>query len=142
MSESAYNSPLLSRKIAELSECSSAYSSPLLGRRFPESCFSSPARSIASSFGEPHSLTDSEFDGDETLELVTEVPGQPDQTVVDGWVKFRDNKRVSEHFYSRGTFLPYIVLLQLALKYLTWFPKIKSWYRTEQILKEHHFSFF
>lgn len=99
MSESAYNSPLLSRKIAELSECSSAYSSPLLGRKLPESCFSSPARSIAS-LGDPHSYTDSEFDTEsESLELVTEVPMSPDQTVVDGWVKFRDNKRVSKFFY-------------------------------------------
>lgn len=82
----------------------SAYNSPLLSRKLPDSCFSSPARSIAS-LGEPHSLTDSEFDTEsETLDLITEVPLNPDQTVVDGWVKFRDNKRVSvviiSYFYA------------------------------------------
>ncbi|GLV41846.1 hypothetical protein CBL_13578 [Carabus blaptoides fortunei] len=72
----------------------SAYNSPLLARKLPDSCFSSPARSIAS-IGEPLSLTDSELTEteSESLDLVTEIPGLPDQTIVDGWVKFRDNKR-------------------------------------------------
>ena len=55
-----------------------------------DSSYNSPARSI----GEPSSLTESENES-ETLELVTEIPGTPDQTIVDGWLKFRDNKRVS-----------------------------------------------
>lgn len=65
-----------------------------------DSLFSSPARSIGDrSLGDPNSLTDSEITESESelLELATEVPGQPDQTVVDGWVKFRDNKRVSNN---------------------------------------------
>lgn len=84
MSESAYNSPLALRKLA------------LEGG----SCFSSPARSIASSYGgDGGGGTDSEFDDSFMDEvLVTEVPGTPDQTIVDGWLKFRDNKRVS-YFY-------------------------------------------
>lgn len=61
-----------------------------------DSLFSSPARSIGDrSLGDPNSLTDSEISDLETFELVTEVPGAPEQTIVDGWVKFRDNKRVS-----------------------------------------------
>ena len=59
-----------------------------------ESACNSPARSL----GDPNSLTDSELtdlECDSQLEIVTEVPGTPDQTIVDGWVKFRDNKRVS-----------------------------------------------
>ena len=37
-------------------------------------------------------LTD--LESDSQLEILTEVPGAPDQTIVDGWFKFRDNKRV------------------------------------------------
>lgn len=62
-----------------------------------DSLFSSPARSIGDrSLGDPNSLTDSEIteSESETFELVTEVPGAPEQTIVDGWVKFRDNKKV------------------------------------------------
>ncbi|XP_022916434.1 uncharacterized protein [Onthophagus taurus] len=65
----------------------SAYNSPLPLRRFTESCCSSPARSIGSHHTE--TLTDS--DGEN--EFVTETPGIPDQTVISGWLKFRDNKK-------------------------------------------------
>jgi len=61
--------------------------------RMAESACNSPARSI----GDPNSLTDSELtdlESDSQLEVLTEVPGAPDQTIVDGWFKFRDNKRV------------------------------------------------
>lgn len=52
--------------------------------------YGSPARSYC---GDHSSATESE--GEDTLELLTEVPNTPDQTVMDGWLKFRDNKRVS-----------------------------------------------
>lgn len=89
----------------------SAYNSPLLARKLPDSCFSSPARSIAS-LGDPNSYTDSELTEteSESFDLATEVPGQPDQTVVDGWVKFRDNKRVSDHTDHFQKFLEYSFL--------------------------------
>ncbi|EEB14857.1 hypothetical protein Phum_PHUM332540 [Pediculus humanus corporis] len=61
-----------------------------------DSLFSSPAKSLGDrSVGDPNSLTDSEITESESevFELTSEVPGIPDQTVVDGWVKFRDNKR-------------------------------------------------
>jgi hypothetical protein len=61
--------------------------------RMAGSTCNSPARSI----GDPNSLTDSELtdlESDSQIEVLTEVPGTPDQTIVDGWVKFRDNKRV------------------------------------------------
>ena len=61
--------------------------------RMAGSACNSPARSI----GDPNSLTDSELtdlESDSQIEIVTEVPGTPDQTIVDGWVKFLDNKRV------------------------------------------------
>jgi hypothetical protein len=67
-----------------------------------ESACNSPARSV----GDPNSLTDSELtdlESDSQLEIVTEVPGAPDQTIVDGWFKFRDNKRVS-FFLKRDIF--------------------------------------
>ncbi|KAF7282091.1 hypothetical protein GWI33_003275 [Rhynchophorus ferrugineus] len=69
--------------------CESAYNSPLPTRRLTESCCSSPARSIRS-----HNidiLSDSDNEGD--IDLATEVPGTPDQTVISGWLKFRDNKK-------------------------------------------------
>jgi hypothetical protein len=63
--------------------------------RMAESACNSPARSI----GDPNSLTDSELtdlESDSQLEVLTEVPGTPDQTIIDGWVKFRDSKRVRD----------------------------------------------
>ncbi|CAH1377036.1 unnamed protein product, partial [Tenebrio molitor] len=65
----------------------SAYNSPLLSRRLTESCCSSPARSIGSNHD---ILTDSDGEGDQ---LFTEIPTTPDQTVIAGWLKFRDNKK-------------------------------------------------
>ncbi|KAG8299124.1 hypothetical protein J6590_003098 [Homalodisca vitripennis] len=50
--------------------------------------YHSPARSG----GEPVSLTESENES-ESWDLVTEVPGSPDQTIIDGWLKFRDAKK-------------------------------------------------
>ncbi|XP_066140538.1 uncharacterized protein [Euwallacea fornicatus] len=70
--------------------CESAYNSPLPTRRLTESCCSSPARSIRSHNIEFLSDSDGEFDD---KELATEVPGLPDQTVISGWLKFRDNKK-------------------------------------------------
>ncbi|KAK4873686.1 hypothetical protein RN001_013046 [Aquatica leii] len=67
----------------------SAYNSPLFNRRLTESCCSSPARSIGQQT--PEVLTDS--DGDSDFPLHTESPGVPDQTVISGWLKFRDNKK-------------------------------------------------
>jgi hypothetical protein len=61
--------------------------------RMAGSACNSPARSI----GDPNSLTDSELtdlESDSQIEILTEVPGTPDQTIVDGWLKFRDNRRV------------------------------------------------
>lgn len=72
----------------------SAYNSPLPLRRFTDSCCSSPARSIGrSSVNEALTDSDGENDG-----LITEVPGQPDQTIIAGWLKFRDNKKVGNYF--------------------------------------------
>lgn len=50
--------------------------------------YGSPARSYC---GDHSSATESE--GEETLELLTEIPSSPDQTILDGWLKFRDNKK-------------------------------------------------
>lgn len=99
-------SPLLSRRSEILfdSGSSSAASSPLLVRR--EKAFGSPARSIGEPgvFSSPAhsigsvSLADDDCD-DEEFELPTS-----DQTIVAGWLKFRDNKRVSppESFISNN----------------------------------------
>lgn len=65
----------------------SAYNSPIPLRRFTESCCSSPARSIGYT---PEVLTDSDGESD----LITETPGPPEQTIIAGWLKFRDNKKV------------------------------------------------
>ncbi|KAL1497618.1 hypothetical protein ABEB36_008547 [Hypothenemus hampei] len=71
--------------------CESAYNSPLPTRRLTtESCCSSPARSIRSHNIELLSDSDGEFDD---RDLATEIPGTPDQTVIAGWLKFRDNKK-------------------------------------------------
>ncbi|CAG9856429.1 unnamed protein product [Phyllotreta striolata] len=67
----------------------SAYNSPLLARRLTDSCCSSPARSVRSHHVDD--LTDSDGEGAEPL--FTEVPGAPEQTVISGWLKFRDNKK-------------------------------------------------
>lgn len=67
----------------------SAYNSPLFTRRLTESCCSSPARSIGGHA--PEVLTDSDGEGDLCF---TETPCTPDQTVIAGWLKFRDNKKV------------------------------------------------
>ncbi|XP_072157799.1 uncharacterized protein [Bemisia tabaci] len=48
----------------------------------------SPARSI----GKGDSYSESENES-ESVDLITEVPGSPDQTIVDGWLKFRDHKK-------------------------------------------------
>lgn len=69
----------------------SAYNSPLLTRRLTDSCCSSPARSIRSHHADD--LTDSDGEGDQ--QYITEVPGTPDQTIISGWLKFRDNRKVS-----------------------------------------------
>lgn len=76
-------------KVPTMSE--SAYNSPLLTRRLTDSCCSSPARSIRSHHAED--LTDSDGEGDQ--QCITEVPGTPDQTIISGWLKFRDNRKVS-----------------------------------------------
>lgn len=70
----------------------SAYNSPLLTRRLTDSCCSSPARSIRSQ----HVDYLSDSDGEEDHQCLTEVPGTPDQTIIAGWLKFRDNKKVSD----------------------------------------------
>ncbi|KAG5888022.1 hypothetical protein JTB14_007141 [Gonioctena quinquepunctata] len=75
----------------------SAYNSPLLTRRLNESCCSSPARSIRSHHNDD--LTDSDGEGDQ---LFTETPGSPDQTIICGWLKFRDNKKVSRDISEFG----------------------------------------
>lgn len=99
MSESAFNSPLALRKFA------------LEGGG---SCFSSPARSIvsvSSASGADGAGTDSELDDSFMDEiLVTETPGAPDQTIVAGYMKFRDNKRVSliiEYRFTKADYLSY-----------------------------------
>ncbi|KAG8299441.1 hypothetical protein J6590_101056, partial [Homalodisca vitripennis] len=56
--------------------------------RMADANYHSPARSG----GEPVSLTESENES-ESWDLVTEVPGSPDQTIIDGWLKFRDAKK-------------------------------------------------
>ncbi|CAH1966939.1 unnamed protein product [Acanthoscelides obtectus] len=83
MSESAYNSPLLARRLEAAAFAASSGSA---------SCCSSPARSIRSHHIED--LTDSDGEGDSLL--ITEVPGVPEQTVCSGWLKFRDNKKVGD----------------------------------------------
>lgn len=70
----------------------SAYNSPLFPRRLTESCCSSPARSIGGHA--PEVLTDSDGEGDLCF---TETPCTPDQTVIAGWLKFRDNKKVRKN---------------------------------------------
>ncbi|CAI6351410.1 unnamed protein product [Macrosiphum euphorbiae] len=78
MTDSSYNSPARS------------YGSPARSLKMLDRVYGSPARSYC---GDHSSATESE--GEETLELLTEIPSSPDQTILDGWLKFRDNKKVS-----------------------------------------------
>lgn len=83
MTDSSYNSP--ARSVG-------GYGSPARGLKMLDRVYGSPARSYCSG-GDHSSATESE--SEDTLECWTEVPGSPDQTVMDGWLKFRDNKKVS-----------------------------------------------
>ncbi|XP_060850544.1 uncharacterized protein LOC132929305 isoform X1 [Rhopalosiphum padi] len=76
MTDSSYNSPARS------------YGSPARSLKMLDRVYGSPARSYC---GDHSSATESE--GEETLELLTEIPSSPDQTILDGWLKFRDNKK-------------------------------------------------
>lgn len=51
----------------------------------------SPARSI----NQDHSLDSGSECETSSANLATEIPGDPDQTIVTGYLKFRDYKRVS-----------------------------------------------
>lgn len=84
MTDSSYNSPARSYKSPARS-----YGSPAKSMKMLDRMYGSPARSYC---GDHSSATESE--GEESLELMTEVPSSPDQTVIDGWLKFRDNKKV------------------------------------------------
>lgn len=61
--------------------------------------FGSPIKSVLGEpgvFASPHrSICASPCDEN----ITAEIPLQPDQTIVSGWLKFRDNKRVSLDFY-------------------------------------------
>ncbi|XP_022163216.1 uncharacterized protein LOC111028771 [Myzus persicae] len=76
MTDSSYNSPARS------------YGSPARSLKMLDRVYGSPARSYC---GDHSSATESE--GEETLELLTEIPSSPDLTILDGWLKFRDNKK-------------------------------------------------
>lgn len=78
MTDSSYNSPARS------------YGSPARNMKMLDRVHGSPARSYC---GDHSSATESE--GEDSLELLTEIPNLPDQTIMDGWLKFRDNKKVS-----------------------------------------------
>lgn len=69
-----------------------ARSSPGMIRRYADSCMSSPARSVASKF------TDSDFDPDGEFVSTGAIP-IPDLTIISGWLKFRDNKKVGIYIY-------------------------------------------
>lgn len=62
------------------------FGSPVCG--FP-GVFASPARSI----GRPADLEE---------DLVTETPARPEQTIISGWLKFRDNKRVGGSKFDKN----------------------------------------
>lgn len=79
MADSSYNSPVRS------------YGSPARSLKMLDRVYGSPVRSYC---GDHSSATESESE-DSSLDLLTEIPGSPDQTVIDGWLKFRDNKKVS-----------------------------------------------
>lgn len=69
----------------------SCYGSPARSLKMSDRVHGSPARSYC---GDHSSATESE--GEETFEMLTEVPrSSADQTIMDGWLKFRDNKKVS-----------------------------------------------
>lgn len=91
MTDSSYNSPARSYGSPARSYGSPArsYGSPAKSMKMLDRMYGSPARSYC---GDHSSATESE--GEESLELLTEVPSSPDQTVMDGWLKFRDNKKV------------------------------------------------
>lgn len=78
MTDSSYSSPAKS------------YGSPARNLKMLDKIYGSPARSYN---GDHSSATESE--GEDTAEFLTEMPITPDQTVMDGWLKFRDNKKVS-----------------------------------------------
>lgn len=80
MTDSSYNSPARS------------YGSPARNMKMLDRVHGSPARSYC---GDHSSATESE--GEDTLELLTEIPNLPDLTIMDGWLKFRDNKKVSSN---------------------------------------------
>lgn len=83
MADSSYNSPVRS------------YGSPARSLKMLDRVYGSPVRSYC---GDHSSATESEGE-DCSLDLQTEIPGSPDQTVIDGWLKFRDNKKVSDYIY-------------------------------------------
>lgn len=91
-------SPMLSRRSEILfsgeSLCSSAGSSPIPGRRFDTmKAFGSPARSIGEPgvFSSPIHRAGIEDDDNDV-----DFADATDKTIVSGWLKFRDNKRVSQ----------------------------------------------
>lgn len=111
MSEGAmvHRSPVLSRRSeilfsgesASASGGSSVNNSPIVGRRF-ESGFGSPARSIGEPgvFASPVHYAGGSIRGwrEEQEQEVRQGEAPPDQTLVAGWLKFRDNKRVRYSF--------------------------------------------
>ncbi|VVC39349.1 PH domain-like [Cinara cedri] len=80
MGDSSYNSPVRS-----------SYGSPARSLKMLDRVYGSPVRSYC---GDHSSATESEGEDFASLDpLQTEIPGSPDQTVIDGWLKFRDNKK-------------------------------------------------
>lgn len=88
MGDSSYNSPVRS-----------IYGSPARSLKILDRVYGSPVRSYC---GDHSSATESEGE-DVSLEYLTEIPGSPDQTVIDGWLKFRDNKKVSDYIRQLDT---------------------------------------
>lgn len=78
MTDSSFNSPAKS------------YGSPAKSLKMLDRVYGSPAKSY---YGDHSSATESE--GEDTMDFITEIPSSPDQTIMDGWLKFRDNKKVS-----------------------------------------------
>lgn len=81
MTDSSYNSP-----------ARSCYGSPARNLKMLDRVYGSPVRSYC---GGDHHSSATESEGEDAVELLTEVPCSPDQTIMDGWLKFRDNKKVS-----------------------------------------------
>lgn len=71
------------------------FASPIKNRLGEPGVFASPARSICSSRINSSSIDDINYDD--------EIAIQPhaDQSIVSGWLKFRDNKRVSDFAFSK-----------------------------------------